>query len=199
MLTRWSRLFEQISEITVGREDAPKLTYVSTSDLTVWLDACLPILPHVLQYYNETLTTAQKTVDVLAAIAKLRAMGRKVEPAEPADSDEGADIVREFFKGVSAAEFNADKERKSELENGLKISAKLTLEDVIKGTRLSIEYSKTYESGTVQPREATVEPVLSQEIESLIEKKQHLEVLLTRTADDNADLLRLESRNDNNA
>jgi hypothetical protein len=142
LLKRWNKAFELISRYSIGRVESIEIEYVGTTDLTFWLSTGFDLLPVILIYYSQILDAVDRTIKTLNALSNLRDAGH-VEAEMPTDTEvienNAAKIVEAFVKNVSAG---AEAPQQEELTGGINVSSKLLIEDVLKGTRLHVEYRR---------------------------------------------------------
>jgi hypothetical protein len=142
ILKRWSTAFSLISRYSMGRIDPIEIEYVGTTDLTVWLSTSFSLLPTILEYYHQILEAVDRTIKILTALNIMKDAGHTPQGApDTTQISEGnvSAIVAAFIKNVSAG---AEMEQREELTAGIKVSSKLIVEDVLKGARIHVEYSR---------------------------------------------------------
>lgn len=139
---RWSTAFSLIARYSTSEIDAVEIEYVGTTDLTLWLATTIPLFAHVLEFYHQLLEATDSTKKILTAVGIMKKEGHA--PPSTIDVDQmletqAANVVVAFMKSVA---LGAKEEQREELSGGMKVSAKLLLDDVLKGTRISVEYSR---------------------------------------------------------
>ena len=176
LFKRWHTTLELLSRLLDQQGVQSEIRYVSTTDLTVWIASSLPVLVGVLEFYQQLLKAANDFLKFASAVKTLFELGKGPSLSEV--EDKAADnVVEAFMKNLST-------DAPPEVNTGLRVQAKLLMDDVKKGTRISIEYSKeTLISLENSPDRESARKVaemlentsaLEQQIENFTEEVQYL-------------------------
>jgi len=135
---RWAQVFDLLARIKFGDNDVVYCDYMSTSDFTFWLSALHDYAPALVDLYTKLLKAAKETLEVRKAFHILN-QSNGVDISAKMEDMEGQ-IVSKFM----ASFFEKMKEFKEtqvdeEMQTSMNVSARLLLEDIQKGVRISVE------------------------------------------------------------
>jgi hypothetical protein len=141
LLARFSRIMSYLNELTTGSQKSPVLVYTSTSDPVTGLAVASATAWAVLNFYKLALEVAEKQFSLLRT---LQAFRQAFAPDATSDVEERVkNIVDGALKQavdgtVASVPASVPEERVNEIKTALTIDARVAVNAIAHGTRISI-------------------------------------------------------------